>query len=72
MVLREVGHKKEVHKLINYLGNEGKTLLYAPFLTTRKGKKSKAIRRQQKSGNVSLEDFTISSAPESLQNSQKH
>lgn len=57
MVLREVGHKKEVHKLINYLANEGKTSLYVPFLTTRERKENKGIRRQQISGSGSLEDL---------------
>lgn len=53
-------HKKEVHKLINYLADEGKTLQYGPFLTKRKRKESRAIRRQQINENVSLETVLLS------------
>lgn len=56
----EVGHKKEVHKLINYLANETEPLLYAPFHAPRRREESKALRRQQISGNIPLEQLAVS------------
>lgn len=56
----EVEHKKEVHKQINYLTNQVKPLLYAPFHTPRRRRESKTFRRQQISGNTPSEQLTIS------------
>lgn len=55
----EVGHKKRGAQT-NYLANEVKMLLYAPFLTPRRRKERKALRRQQISGNISLEQLSLS------------
>lgn len=60
-------HKKEVYKLINYLANEVKPLLYAPTHTPRRRKESKAFKRQQISGNIPLEQHTVPQAPTFLQ-----